>query len=86
MLMSNHEPCSRREAFRTTARWLALGGLATLCGGLLLREPAADQDRLCPLLGDCRQCRAFSGCQRPRAVAAKEHHAQDRRTNCPIRP
>jgi len=86
MATPNHEACSRREAFRTTARWLSLGGLAALCGGLLHREPAADQGRACPLVGECRQCRAFSGCQLPRAVAARGRHAQDRRTDCPIRP
>jgi hypothetical protein len=71
-----HVPCNRREALRTAARWLALGGLATLSGGLLLREPAPRDGHTCRLVRECRQCRAFSGCRLPRAVDAKERNAQ----------
>jgi len=72
-----HLPYNRREALRTAARWLALGGLATLSGGLLLREPAADEGRACRLVRECRQCRALAGCRLPRAAAAKEDNTQE---------
>jgi len=71
MSVPNHEPCDRREALRTTGRWLALSGVAALSGGLLLREPPVDDEGGCRLAAECRHCRAFSGCRLPRALVVK---------------
>jgi hypothetical protein len=58
---------NRRELLTTSARYIALGGLAILSAGLILRRGGA----ACPQLPGCRDCTALDRCDLPEAVAVR---------------
>ena len=66
------QPTDRREMFRTSARYLALGGIALISGGLIART-AGSPTRCGQLaqLASCSECAAMAGCTLAPALAAK---------------
>lgn len=69
------KPVNRREAFRTTARWLALLGLGTgaVMGGRgSLRAGCAG-------LSPCGGCGELARCSLPRAIAARRQTSDSTR-------
>lgn len=60
----------RREFIRSLGRYLILGGLASVTGGLILKRVlASDKECIEPNL--CQSCRIFDDCNLPRALKYK---------------
>lgn len=60
---------TRREALRTTGRWVILGATAATLGALVTRRGEA-----CDRAGLCQGCAALSGCGLPPAVTARREN------------
>ena len=63
---------SRREMFRSSARYMALGGLALLSAGLLARPRGSPARSRCRRAVACRRCAALANCRLPQALLAKK--------------
>jgi hypothetical protein len=61
---------SRREFFRTGARWGALALVAVLAG--LTARSRRLQGQQCVNLGICRGCGSFTTCGLPAALSARQ--------------
>jgi hypothetical protein len=65
-----HRP-NRRELFRSTLRYLALGGISLTSAGLIARGVAPPAGGGCRQSPSCAGCGAIARCELPRALAAK---------------
>ncbi len=70
MRFSPEKAESRREFFRTAARYSLLGLLGA-AAGLARRGPRAGTER-CVNRGICRGCAVFPACGLPQALSAKQ--------------
>ena len=61
---------SRRDFFRSAARYLTLAGLVSMAGFLWARRKSAAPEA-CINLEICHGCPAFGGCALPPALARK---------------
>jgi len=76
---NSKEPArSRREMFRSTARYLALGGISLLSAGLIAKGTTSSAGGRCRRSFDCRNCAAVAYCQLPPALSARSANATDR--------
>jgi hypothetical protein len=76
------QPQDRREMCRDAVRYLALGGIVLLSGGLITRDVGRGRSDRCPNTGAvvrlpqeqhlvCRDCAALAECPLPAAAAAR---------------
>jgi hypothetical protein len=75
--MTMHTPLEPTD--RSRRRWLAgcvrysvLGGLSLLSAGLVVRSLRSPGAAGCPRNTACRDCTAWSGCQRAEALSARQ--------------
>lgn len=62
---------NRREMFRSTLRYLALGGISLGSAGLIARAVTSPAQGGCRRWPSCRDCAALAQCTLPQASAAK---------------
>ena len=62
---------NRREMFRTSARWLALGGIGLLSGGLIVRGSGKTAE--CRQSASCHDCATLARCTLPPAMTARNN-------------
>ena len=67
---------SRRDFFRSVARYLTLAGLVSMAGFLWARQRSAGPEA-CINLEICHGCPAFEGCALPPALARKRSTEDD---------
>lgn len=65
---------SRREMFRSTLRYLALGGISLTSAGLIARGVASSAAGGCLWSSSCGDCAAIAHCNLPQALGVKKHH------------
>ena len=65
---------SRREMFRSTLRYLALGGISLASARLISRGAASRAEGGCRRSASCVNCAAIGRCKLPRALAAKKRN------------
>ena len=65
---------SRREMFRSTLRYLALGGISLASAGLIARGVASSAAGGCRRSASCGDCEAIARCRLPQALAAKKRN------------
>jgi len=58
---------NRREFFRASGRYLALGGLASLVAFQELKNRGLGNDPNCIKFDTCRECLKFARCSKPKA-------------------
>ena len=63
---------SRREMFRSSVRYLALGGVSLVCGRLILKVAESPAEESCRRPLACRDCAALAECRLAEALAAKK--------------
>jgi hypothetical protein len=66
------EGLSRRDFFKTAARWLLVVGLGATAAKLLLAGKPRRAGETCVNDWVCRGCTAFQGCGLPQALSARQ--------------
>jgi electron transport complex protein RnfB len=67
---------TRRELCTSAIRYLALGGVTLLTGGLVYRGARARGRAPCPPAAGCEGCAALAECTQPQAAAARRGPAE----------
>lgn len=63
--------CDRRQLLTGAARYAALGGLALLSGGLLVKRAGMSEEQRCRADQRCCDCAAWSRCDLPQAIESR---------------
>ena len=67
---------SRREFFRTSIRYLVLGGLVSTAGTLITKRKLASAEEKYTDTGICQSCNLLKNCDLPRALLARKEMAR----------
>ncbi len=62
----------RRDFIWSLGRYLLLGGLASVSGGLILKRVLASDEQKCIEPNVCRSCNVFDKCDLPKALLARK--------------
>lgn len=81
MMFSVASPESRREFFRTSLRWAAVGGLGLLGYALGMGRRGIDGEK-CVRRGVCRDCTRSRNCRLPAAMSMRA--AQEKCGSSPV--
>ncbi len=71
----------RREFIWSLGRYLLLGGLASVSGGLIIKRVLASDEQKCIEPNVCRSCSVFNKCDLPKALLARKEAVIQKQEN-----